>query len=699
MADTIKQLEALDYEVVRQKKVEYINLPCGFDIETTSTHAGDEQEKAAFMYVWMLGIDHDTPIIYGRTWDEFISMTHVLQAVFNLSVNRRLVIYVHNLAYEFQFMRHLFDWDNVFATDERKPLRATTVEGIEFRDSLILSGQSLASTARNLINHNIEKLQGDLDYTLPRHHGTPLTDEEIAYCDNDIRIITAYISEEMELAGDITKIPMTNTGRVRKYVHAECYYGGQNISNKSRSKSRYRRYRKNVMDKLTLKPHQYTQLARGFMGGFTHANINHVGYTLKNVSSIDFTSAYPSVMVSEKFPMTRFIDIDIESETHINELINTEQAVIMDVQFYNIRPKIDHENYLSASKCTQLHDEIVNNGRVMMASMIETTITEVDYIIMCEAYEWDEMAVANAKVAQKGYLPKAIIKSVLDLYQDKTQLKGVAGREQDYMLSKGMLNSIYGMSVTDIVKDDADYITDWVVEKADLEEKIEQYNKGHSRFLYYPWGLWVTAYARLNLWTGIINIGEDYVYSDTDSLKVFNYDQHKDYIEAFNEDIVSKMEFMCSQMGFDKALLHPKTKDGKTKTLGVWDFEGTYSRFKTLGAKRYMHEENGEVEITVAGLSKQNGVAYMREQPQDIFEQFDDNLYIPADRTGKMTHTYIDHEMKFEVTDYLGNKEVVNPLSGVHLESCDFTLTISDEFSKLIRSVKSGYIYRGVNHV
>lgn len=703
MPTLVKQLETLDYDIVKTKKTAYINLPCGFDIETTSVYAGDEQEKAAFMYVWMLGIGHDTPIVYGRTWDELLSATHVLQNHFDTSPDKRLVVYVHNLAYEFQFMRYLFDWHDVFAVAKHKPIRATTTSGIEFRDSYVLSGQSLASTARNLTKHTIEKMEGDLDYSLIRHHNTPLTDEEIGYCDNDIHILTAYVTEEMELAGDIAKIPMTNTQRVRKYVHYECYHGKGKTRKESPDGKKKRYF--GLMKKLTLKPDDYIQLRRGFMGGFTHANVNHVGKTLHDVSSIDFTSAYPSVMVSEQFPMSRFVEVEITSMKQLHDLIESNQAIIMDVQFENIRNKITQETYLSASKCLSLTNPDINNGRVDSADELTTTITEVDYLIMKQVYDWDSIAIGTARVSQKGYLPRAIIKSVLDLYQDKTQLKGVAGREQDYMLSKGMLNSIYGMSVTDIVKDDDKYITDWITEPADINEKIDTYNKGRSRFLFYPWGLWVTAYARMNLWTGILAMGDDYIYSDTDSLKVFNYDDHKDYIEAFNEDIIEKMERMCDHYKFDKKLLRPKTKKGHEKILGVWDFEGTYSRFKTLGAKRYMHEEDGEVAITVAGLSKQNGVSYMREQEhsatrsaQDIFNQFDDGLYIPEDRTGKMTHTYIHHELKFEVTDYRGQKEVVNPLSGVHLEPCDFTLSISDEFRDLLNRVSTGYIYQGVEH-
>ena len=34
--------------------------------------------------------------------------------------------------------------------------------------------------------------------------------------------------------------------------------------------------------------------------------------------------------------------------------------------------------------------------------------------------------------------------------------------------------------------------------------------------------------------------------------------------------------------------ISPKTIKGETKTLGVWDFDGFYTDFKTLGAKRYI---------------------------------------------------------------------------------------------------------------
>ena len=126
-----------DYKVIRtNKKIEYINLSVGFDIETTSTYI--DNEKVAYMYIYTLGITDKNHIWHGRTWEELQQDLFILQDHFNLNESRRLIIYVHNLGYEFQFMRKYFEWVDVFSVSERKPIKALTTLGIEFRDSYIL---------------------------------------------------------------------------------------------------------------------------------------------------------------------------------------------------------------------------------------------------------------------------------------------------------------------------------------------------------------------------------------------------------------------------------------------------------------------------------------------------------------------------------------------------------------------------------
>lgn len=696
---TFDILNDLDIGIVKtNKKVNYLNIPCAFDIETTSTIINGE--KFAFSYIWQFGIGLNN-VYYGRTWGELLDFLADIQDYLKLNESNRLVIYVHNLGYEFQFMRKYFNWVNIFAIDERKPVKAICDLGIEFRDSYILSGYSLANTAKNLTKHKIEKMVGDLDYSLIRHTKTPLTDAELKYCENDILVILAYIDEQIEQYKDITKIPLTNTGRVRSYVRNNCYY--DNTNHRKSNKGKYTRYRK-IMSDLTIDIKSYIQLKAAFMGGFTHSNPYYTGITLENVGSIDLTSSYPSVMCAELYPMSRPKELQPESYDELKELTKT-YCIVLDVKFIGLKNILGYESYISESKCKNLIGAIINNGRVYEADELTITLTDVDLQIIERVYSWEQIALKNVMGFRKAYLPKAIIESILNLYQDKTTLKGVQGKEVEYLLSKGMLNSVYGMCVTDIVKDNAVYNDDdnWDFEKVDIVEEIEKYNGSKNRFLYYAWGIYVTAYARRNLWTGILAVGKDYIYSDTDSIKVLNYEKHKPYVEAYNKNILNKLNKMCNELGFNPELLTPKTVKGDVKPLGIWEFEGNYDRFKTLGAKRYLVQEGDNYSLTVAGLSKTNGMQYIKDVCENdsnrIFNMFNDNLYIPSDKTGKMTHTYIDIEQAYNVTDYNGVTNYEHSLSAVHLGSCDFTLSISKQYLNFLNQLSNGYIYKGVKHI
>ena len=109
------------------------------------------------------------------------------------------------------------------------------------------------------------------------------------------------------------------------------------------------------------------------------------------------------------------------------------------------------------------------------------------------------------------------------------------------------------MSVTDIVHEEQVYSSDeWTTEDPDVNDQIKHYNNSYNRFLYYPWGVFVTAYARHNLWNGILEFKDDFLYSDTDSIKAKNYKKHMPYIDQYNKDIVKKLEKCLDHYGLDK---------------------------------------------------------------------------------------------------------------------------------------------------
>lgn len=661
-----------DMLLIRHKRIEYYNVPCSFDIETSSFY--DNNEKRSIMYIWQFAIFDN--VIIGRTWSDFFNLIERISSIYRLNACKRIVIYVHNLSYEFQFIRKRFEWVDVFATEERKVLKAVSKNGFEFRCSYRLSGYALATLAKNLTRHEIKKMVGDLDYSLIRTPLTQMTETELGYCVNDVLIVTAYIDECIEDYGDIANIPMTQTGKVRRFVRAKML----NDRNKL------------LIRKLQLDELEYLQLRKCFQGGFTHANVMYALQECSNVTSYDFTSSYPTVMLSEKFPMSKAKFIyKIDNESF--EYYRKNYCCMFDIQLRNVVSKVCFENIISFSKCQKIENYILNNGRVYEASFLQITITETDFECIQKFYDFDSYEIRNLFYYEKGYLPKEFIEAILKLYNDKTTLKGVDGKEIEYLVSKEMLNSCYGMAVTNIAHEKIEYVNNaWLLGDSDYKQAIDDYNNDRNRFLFYPWGVWVTSYARRNLFTGILECADDYIYSDTDSIKIFHAENHQEYFNRYNSIIMKKLNAMCDFYKIDNALIAPKTIKGTEKPLGVWDFDGKYKRFKSLGAKRYLVEyEDGSISLTVSGINKKTCVPWLKEKYKTndkIFEMFNELLTVPKEASGKKTLTYIDDEKKGIVKDYQGNFYKYDELSSIHMESSEYCLNICDQYLDFIFSIK-----------
>lgn len=659
-------------KLTNSRKVRYFQIPISFDIETTS-FISEDGEKCATMYAWAMSINGN--VILGREWSEFEDVYFDLVNFMRPNEKDRILIYVQNLAYEFQFFCHRFKWKRVFALKERKPISAVTEENVEFRCSYMLSGFSLAKMGENLQRYKIRKLVGDLDYSLPRHSKTPLTEKEWQYIINDVQVVIAYIQESAENDGGYNKIPLTKTGYVRTYCREICFQD---------------KYYRPLIKSLTLDFDEYLQLKRAFQGGFTHANWHYAEQTIEDMDSFDFISSYPYTMISEKFPMSKSKRVEISSQLEFDKYINN-YCCLFDAEFIGLNGWDSPDHILSKSKCSVCEGEILNNGRVIYADRVVTTLTEVDYESYERFYKWKNMRVSNFRIYEKWYLPHNFVKAIIKLYKDKTELKDVDGKEVEYMKSKGMVNSAYGMCVTDIVRDEDTFIEEWTSSKPDGDDAITRYNNNKNRFLFYPWGIWVTAYARRNLFTGIYEFQDDYVYSDTDSIKGKNAEKHKEYLEGYNKIVDEKLRKACEYHKIPFEDTRPKTIKGVEKPLGIWEHDGHYTRFKTLGAKRYMTEQDGKVNITVAGLAKTTAVPYMKKLAEEkgitLFDIFDDGLYIPGEHTGKSIHSYNDNEFSSQLEDYLGNVAIVHEYSSIHLSPAEYSLSMDEDYINLLKGV------------
>lgn len=605
-----------------------------------------------------------------------------------LGGNKRAIIFVHNLSYEFQFIYKLFDWLEVFALDNRKVMYARTAL-FDFRCSYLLSAKSLSGVSKEIKGDYPEysKKDGDLNYKLVRHGKTELTEKELGYCEMDTLTVNAYLYTQMKLYDNsICKLPFTNTGRVRRLCRKNCFAEKNYVP---------------MIQRLSLTPLEFKMARYAFQGGYVHGNPLYIGVECENIASYDFTSSYPYVMISEKYPMGKGFEYP---HKHISEKVFerycSDHLAIVAVHIENIKVKNGLMPIISSSKCLKLKGCNYDNGKVWSAKELSVVVTNVEYWNIKKFYDIGKITLGQCYFYKAGYLPRPYIETILELYGAKTKLKDYKGKteeetlevEREYMLKKNMLNSLYGMMVFNPMKDEFYFDEEWGVNKIEIdEEHTARMNEDKQRFTFYLWGVFVTTYARNNLYSALLECKEDFVYSDTDSVKIFNHQKHKKYFDEYDKTVVEKLLKMCKTYDIDFDECRPMNIKGKRKLLGVWDYEGDYEKFKTLGAKRYMVCKNGEIDMTVSGVNKRKALPYMFKKykiVEEVIKHFDDNLYLPSEYTGKSIHSYIDDEISGEVTDYKGNTIPFKSPSSVHLIESDYSLSILEDFRNFFRFIQ-----------
>ena len=644
-----------------------VNVVSAFDIETTTINlpvVGDEKINShAFMYVWQFQLEDMT--IMGRTWKEaeqlFIKLVEAckqLKKKCMLDELPQIIIWVHNLAYEFQFLSGIYEFKNeeCFFRDIRKPIYCRMFDCLEFRCSYIQTNMSLAHLTKQLKVE--EKLSGQkYDYNKIRFPWTPLTDYEIEYCTRDVKSLVQCMKVKMYNDGDnLQTIPLTSTG----YVRRDC---------REALKPLY-------LDILEILPNveQYKLLRRAFRGGNTHANRKYSSKILKDVYSYDMSSCYPAQQLTKKFPMTPFKWInDRLTFERIKRFLGLGYAVVGLYQFKGLRLKKRVPiPYLSLAR-TESYGFRLDNGRILEAEYVEVALTEIDLKIVLKQYTYDEVNVMSAMVAQKHYLPDEYRNVIIKYYENKTKLKGVTDPEQLYLYqkSKEKLNGIYGMSAQDpihaeILYNGGNYArSDYTTGNAEKVLKKAKFP--------YQWGVYTTAYAREALQDAIDIAGEQMVYCDTDSVKTLG---------TLNLESLNNKRQNAAEL--NRAFADdPK---GNRHYMGVFELDGKYDRFITCGAKRYAYESNGHMSITVSGVSKaineETGIPFAVEELQQL-ENFHEG-FIWHKAAGTMA-VYNDEDY-FDYADP-ETGEIVTITKNVAIVPTTYEMTYAKDYKLLLKEI------------
>lgn len=563
------------------------------DIETSTDY--DETDKPVYTFL-SYGVISEyliAPITKSlrtikvtrfRTWEQ---MDNALQAISRKAkeLKKQIIIFVHNLAYEFEFLqKNVYQCRTVTAINAHKPIRCTFKElpYLQFRCTYQLSQMSLRRMGDIV---GTPKLDSEYRYIKPSDE---VTETEWIYCERDTLIPALYIHKIVTTGQGLPELPLTATGFVRKDFQ--------------------KLYTEEIDPEWDICPtaEQYRYMTEAFYGAITISNPRHTGLILTDVSSFDETSAYPFVIMSEKYPRV------IKNFWRQGEQLPN--SYIVTVKFSNIKSRFEW-GWLSIHRAKECDGTInIFNGKILEAGSLTLTVCDVDLVSINKTYTYTKMEILGGVIlGEKLEMPDCYTRLVTQYMERKTMLKAQVKSDPDnkdllfeYAQAKARVNSIWGMCAQKLIQNDFVVNNDgeWTPIEGSIDDVIEKCKKkspdgaahlGRS-FLF---GVYITAYARANLLKAILrNCPDTFVYSDTDSVKYLDGTRGKDFVDT------------------NKRM--PSDSPNSVKDLGKFDYEHTYDRFITWGAKKYATETDGVLSVTVAGLPHKGWEPYLPNGIEDF---------------------------------------------------------------------------------
>lgn len=618
------------------------------------------------VYSWALSNTSNDYILYGETLPQFFNAMVDLFTFWlepEGTITKRKVeecrkisnvdIYVHNLTYDFSFIKYFllrndFYYEQILIKNFKRTLpmklpltygvtevagdiydsninlycyfydikqkdgtykREYVTSSIKFYDSAKIIGDSIDNIGKKLltIDDNFLKKGDTYDYDRVRPDGYILTQDEKEYLYNDV-----YILKEM--FNQFYNSLNTNKKTASSIAYSKLMEMNPLSDNKQALKLRYPSIYNNSFLSSVVRA--------SYKGGYTIANNNYVGKDIQDINgcSIDINSSYPSAMLNNPLPyglpmiydgyipsddMTMnliVVGFDAFENKYPNDPLGHFQTTSLHTNKYH---KIGTE-YMNSSFIDDISYYYTNPINEELADIpkypyrIIIPIWEFEFNNLCKyvnfySYKDNSNFIPNHDPHRNELTKKYTILKTLQFNADKgfytefiehfakMKIEGAnEGNATKKQVAKLMLNSCYGKFATRVER---------------IVRPLQMDNEGNAVFKFYggqyltenhyypPVASAITAYGRVKLKTQMYSLClangeyEDVIlYGDTDSIYTLL-------------DVDSVKEIMGDN-------LHPTT-------LGKWDIEkSNITRFKALGAKKYMVTDNNKTTCKCAGLPK-----------------------------------------------------------------------------------------------
>lgn len=546
-----------------------------------------------WIYQWAVKIKKT--YIYGRTPEELLDLLQIMGERYKLGENKRLIIYIHNASYDLQYLKHYlrsYDPKAEFLAIDPHSILICDIIGFRILCSYKLTNLSLAALAKNYAK-TYDKAVGEIDYNIVRYQDSELNANDWFYMFSDVAAQDDGIRGYLDTMGYkyAFEAPFTSTG----FVRTSCRKAARN-DEKWRAEF--------TKSRLTLE--MYNLCRQAFMGGVCIASFMYANHTIRSdkLRHKDFTSSYPARQYLDYMPTgapSWYGDIDDREEF---EALLEEYCCIFELTLYDVKIKKGvTAPCIPSSKCLGLINPLRLNGKIVSAKRLTIAVTEIDYKWIKKQYTASDMKVSHMLIFNRGTMPEWLKGEVFTYFSNKCTFT------DDNPLrakSKALLNAIYGMTATAIVRDEYIFDDDGCFSKKTYEDmahedqkKLDKYYRSYNSFMPYQYSCYTTSWARDALYTMIEVVGyENFLYCDTDS--VF-------YIETpENAEKMQNYTLYCKERAISAGAYVGD------KYLGLPTDEPSIRAFRALHSKCYAMEELNkktgeyELQVVIAGIPKKS---------------------------------------------------------------------------------------------
>ena len=586
----------MSYKLIQRGKAHYKYATEFIVLDTETAH---KDEETGWVYQWAMKLKN--LYLYGRTPEDLLECLRIMAKHYDLNEKRKFVLYIHNAAYDTQYLKHFFrKYDpelKIMATDAHAVLFCE-IFGFRILCSYRMTGYSLAALAKYYA-HKYVKAVGEIDYSEVHYQDEELKPENWEYMFSDVASQADGIRGYLDVMGYkyACEAPMTATGFVR---------------DDSRRAAAAAFWRKAFVESQ-LELEQYKLLRWAFMGGVTICNYLYAGETVRACDEFelghdDFKSSYPARQMLDYMPEGKGSWYgEIESEEELQELLDTRCCIfILTLHEVHIKTGVTAP-YIPSSKCIGLEEPVRINGKIVYAKRLSIAVTEIDYKWIRKQYEAEQTEVSNILTFKRGKCPDWMRSMIMKYFENKCTKKN--SEYAEYMRSKALLNAIYGMSATALLREQYDTTEDLEYkpreyaseeEKRAAEEKeLKHYYNSYNSFMPYQYAPYTTAWARDALFTMIETVGyEHFLYCDTDSVFYMRTPEVEKRMRAYRESCIERARSAGAYVD--------------DQYLGAPYPEPEIRAFRGLHAKCYAMEEfdkdkgDYELKVVIAGIPKKS---------------------------------------------------------------------------------------------